>query len=721
MKTRLIALLCLLPLLISCEKPSENLIITPPEKAKTEEPTEPQKPEDPQKPDTPETPDLPDITGGYIIVGYAYADSGPLPDPKLVTHINFSFAKINNDFETLYIRDKKQQRLKDIVKLKSQNPNLKVLLSVGGWGAGNFSEMAASETHRKAFCKNCLAAVKQYGLDGIDIDWEYPGSSDAGISSSSNDKANFTLLMQDLRATLGNDKLLTIASSAGAGYIDWKKVISYLNFVNIMSYDMGRPPSHNAALRPYKVNGEEQMSCEKAVSKHYKAGVPYNKMTLGMAFFGRVDRVILTGDELDYNEILELKNFNKYWDDTAKVPYLTDDNGTMVLSYDDEYSIGLKADYVKQQGLLGAMYWDIEADDSNWTLGKAVATRLIGYQDPNPASIPVYQVTNSYMQKYMEEVTYKDRVYTSVVTSYPGGVTEDADIPPTVTLEWPAVSKTQKLLLAEQGGWTRTYTVKSGVGKQELTNLVPNVEYTWKVTTTTDGAIVREGKFRTTGSIHQLFLLSNVRNARDMGGWTTTDGKMMRYRMLYRGSKVSSSRMNSDGKAEGLAQGIQAELDLRGLDDVPQKSYFGDNIPFLAPGFSVYYRSMLRDRAEGIKEAFEFVVKCLRQNKPVYIHCSAGRDRTGVMAMIIEGVLGVPESQIGKDYELTYFAPADISLEDDGLYHHMRTAADSYQKALEYMWTMSKDGTLKSGVEQYLLSIEVQQKDIDDLRSIMLQ
>ena len=165
-----------------------------------------------------------------------------------------------------------------------------------------------------------------------------------------------------------------MASEAKANYVDWNSALQYLDFVNIMSYDMGKPPTHNAALYPSTMS---KMSCDEAVAKHYAKGVPYDKMTLGMAFFGRVDRNILQGDELDYNEIIGLTGFNKCWDDVAKVPYLTDDYGTLVLSYDDEVSIGLKADYVKQKGLLGAMYWNIEADDSAWTLSKAIAAQLM--------------------------------------------------------------------------------------------------------------------------------------------------------------------------------------------------------------------------------------------------------------------------------------------------------------------------------------------------------
>ena len=703
-----------LPLLLSCDKPADKYVIQPPskpsgEQGKTDTPSTPTD-QDPDPGTT--TPFQPiDAPSNSIIVGYAVYWESTMPDPALLTHINYAFAHIKDDFETLDIKN--PDRLTRIAGLKKKKSSLKVLLSIGGWEAGNFSEMAADETHRKNFCKNCRDAVTKYGLDGIDIDWEYPTSSLAGISASKDDTRNFTLLMRDLRETLGRNRLLTMASASNAKYVNFTDAVQYMDFVNVMTYDMGDPPKHNAALYRSSLASE---SCDESVSKHVTAGVPLQKIVLGIPFYGHGDGKAFD-DYVDFKDISIVgSQYTVQWDETAKVPYVMK-SGKMVLTYDDEQSVGLKAEYVLQKGLCGAMYWNIEADDAQWTLSKAVAGKLIGYEDPD---IPVYQVTNPYMQKYMEEVQYTDRVYTSVITNYPGGGPGEADIPPSVTLEWPAASGSQTLKLVEEGGWTRTYTVGSGVGSQELTNLVPNVIYNYTVTSSS-GDVIKAGKFRTTGSIHQLFLKPKVRNARDLGGWTTTDGKTLRYRKLYRGGKVSSSNMKDEGRAEGLAQGILAELDLRELEDVPSKSYFGNDIEFLAPGFEHGYRGMLRDRAEGIKQCFEFIVNCLRKNKPVYFHCAAGRDRTGTIAMVIEGVLGVPEAQIGKDYELTYFSPADWSMQDDGLYHHMRTADGSYQPALEYMWKMSKDGTLKSGVQEYLLSIGVAQKDIDDLRTIMLK
>ena len=347
MKKSLAALFCILFFLLSCEKPAQGYVIAPPDSHPTTTPTTPgtpDTPDTPENPDTPGTPDTPATTpDGYIIVGYATYWDKTMPDPALLTHINYSFAHIKSDFESLDI--KSESRLIQIAALKKTYPDLKVVLSVGGWEAGNFSEMAADATHRKNFCQNCLNAVKKYNLDGIDLDWEYPTSSAAGISSSPDDTQNFTLLLKDLRAALGNDRLITMASSASAKYVDFKSCIDYLNFVNIMTYDMGKPPYHNAGL--YK-SSMTKRSCDESVALHYKAGVPYEKIVLGVPFYGHGNDSDFTSECLDYRDIkFDSSKYSVRWDNTAQVPYLVNTVGTMVLSYDDETSVGLKADYVK--------------------------------------------------------------------------------------------------------------------------------------------------------------------------------------------------------------------------------------------------------------------------------------------------------------------------------------------------------------------------------------
>ena len=726
MKQLLATIFLLFSILSSCGKPAQNgFVITPPSNPKsgTTENKENNQGTGGEKEDPVAAP--PD---GYIIVGYATYWDSAMPDPSLLTHINYSFAHIKSDFESLDVKN--EARLAKIAALKNGNPNLKVVLSVGGWEAGNFSEMAASESHRKKFCQNCLSVVTKYNLDGIDLDWEYPTSSAAGISSSPEDTKNFTLLVKDLRSALGQDRLVTMASSSSAKYVDFKSCIGYMNFVNIMTYDMGKPPYHNAGLYSSSMT---KRSCDESVSLHYNAGVPYEKMVLGVPFYGHGNGNDFTSDCLDYRDIkYDGSKYYSQWDQLAKVPYLVNALGVMVLSYDDETSVGLKADYVKQKGLKGAMYWNVEADDDKWTLSKAIASRLIGWTAPEGSEEEAFLATNPYIQKFLEEVEYPctnnpdtDAEYSySSVIGYPGGGPSENNIelPPTYTITWTASSSSQKLKVTE-GDWSREYSLSAGVGKQDITNLVPGTTYKWTVTTTS-GSAVADGSFKTRGKLHQVFFEPNVRNGRDLGGYKGLNGKTVVYHKLYRGGAIHGSRTNSTGKAEMLSEGIRAEVDLREASDVPSSSPLGSSVAFYAPGFDSGYNHMVRDNQPKTKETFCWVVDQLRQGHPVYFHCAAGRDRTATLAILLEGVLGVSESDMAKDYELTYFTPADwgMSKDDNGnpVYAHVRTAY-SYKSVRKTIFSLTDSGTYQERIVKYLLKIGVPQKDIDDLRNIMLK
>ena len=709
MKTRCLLFLALALTLCSCKKPDDPVVPPPPDPTPI---VDPDNPDDPNPPTPTPTP-APD--GEYIIVGYATYWDKTMPDPSLLTHINYSFAHIKGDFESLDV--KTESRLAKIADLKKDNPNLKVMLSVGGWEAGNFSEMAADATHRKNFCNNCLAVVKKYNLDGIDLDWEYPTSSSAGISSSPNDTKNFNLLLSDLRSTLGDKQLITMASSASAKYIDFKTAVQYLDFVNIMTYDMGKPPYHNAGL--YK-SSMTKRSCDESVQLHVNAGVPLSKIVLGIPFYGHGNGGEYSTDQVDYNEI-KFTGFTRNWDPDAMVPYLTNSTGTMVLSYDDETSVGLKADYVKTKGLKGAMYWNIEADDANWTLSKAIASRLLSEnkQDPN-----AFLATNEYVQKYLEEVEYTDTAYeTTKILNYPGGGPGTADIPPVYTITWTPSSTTNQKLLVWEGSWSREYSLSAGTGKQDITNLVPNATYNYMVTSTSDNSVIANGSFATRGMLHQVYFEPNIRNGRDLGGWKGLDGKTVAYRKIYRGGRLDGKYGNATGRSEMLAEGIRAEIDLREASDVPGKSPLGNDIAFFAPGFDSGYNTMVRDNQPKVKETFMFVVKCLRENKPVYFHCAAGRDRTGTLAILILGALGVSESDMAKDYELTYFSPADWSMSEENgvsVYKHTRNNY-SYPSVRKTIFSETESGTYQERIVKYLKKIGVPQADIDDLRSIMLK
>jgi len=311
---------------------------------------------------------------GFVVVGYATSWDSIMPNPAYLTHINYSFTFIKDDFESLDIEN--TERLAEIVALKDRYPHLKVLLSLGGWGAGNFSEMAASEEHRRNFCKNCRDALQRYRLDGIDMDWEYPTTSVAGISSSMADKKNFTLLMKDMREALGADRLLTVAAASNARYVDWEDVLPYIDWVNNMSYNMGTPPYHNSPMYRSSMTVQEiGENWDGSVRCFFEKGVPYDKLVMGLPFFGH-----------DANEIINYRDIpfeglTREWDNIAKVPYLVDASGKMVITYDDPESLQIKLDYILQKRFLGAMYWNIEADDDDWTLSKLVASALLDGND----------------------------------------------------------------------------------------------------------------------------------------------------------------------------------------------------------------------------------------------------------------------------------------------------------------------------------------------------
>lgn len=301
-----------------------------------------------------------------VVLAYVTAWSSIMPDPAYVTHINYAFGHVNDRFDGVRIDN--EERLRSIVELKKQKPSLRVMLSIGGWGSGGFSEMAADETTRKAFVADCHRVVQTFGLDGIDMDWEYPTSSQSGISSTPHDMDNFTLLMRDIREAIGSEKLLTFASAANAHYVDFKAVDPYVDFVNIMTYDMGNPPYHHAALHQSPL--VRNLSADEAVEAHILAGIPAERLTLGIPFYGR------GGGELpnfiDYKEIIQLTGYNTQWDDVAKAPYLTDGDGVFVCTYETAQSIALKCAFIRQKGMLGAMYWDYDGDDAEGTLRKAV-------------------------------------------------------------------------------------------------------------------------------------------------------------------------------------------------------------------------------------------------------------------------------------------------------------------------------------------------------------
>lgn len=314
-----------------------------------------------------------------VVVAYVTSWSRVMPDPQYMTHINYAFGHVTKSFDGVRIDNEK--RLRSITALKKENPYLKVVLSVGGWASGNFSEMAADKHLRRNFAKDCRRVMKEFDLDGIDIDWEYPTSRAAGISASPDDTDNYTLMMRDLRRKLGRRAVLTLASIGSAKFIDFPAILKYIDYVNVMAYDMGSAPKHHSALYS---SPNTNMSADDAVKAHLKAGVPLSMQVLGMAFYGRGDGKSGFPGSMNYNRIPRKSDkWEERWDSQAQAPYLVDKQGRFVFGFENPRSLAAKCRYIQENGLLGAMYWEYGGDNEQNLLRSAVYEGVLGNPIPD--------------------------------------------------------------------------------------------------------------------------------------------------------------------------------------------------------------------------------------------------------------------------------------------------------------------------------------------------
>lgn len=338
----------------------------------------------------------------HVIIGYVGGYRG-LIDTAMVhanklTIVNYAFVDVQNNRAWLTNMKTDTINFRYLESLKKTNPDIKIVISIGGWSwSKHFSDAVLSDTSRLEFAVSAAAIVRQYHLDGIDIDWEYPGQVGDGNTFRPEDKQNYTLMFRDLRAQLdeiaketGKKMLLTAAVGGSKDFVEHTEMgeaAKYLDYVNLMTYDFSEDNviamHHTNLYASKKYNGHDW--ADNTVSFFEDAGVPASKLVMGVAFYGHSS---IVADAKNYglgskiqagrahgggytyikDSLVNQKGFKYYRDHHAKAPYLFNASTNQFISYDDEWSVKNKCRYVNKKDMGGVMFWEYSGDKKEYLL-----------------------------------------------------------------------------------------------------------------------------------------------------------------------------------------------------------------------------------------------------------------------------------------------------------------------------------------------------------------
>ena len=300
-------------------------------------------------------------------------------------------------------------------------------------------------------------------------------------------------------------------------------------------------------------------------------------------------------------------------------------------------------------------------------------------------SIPEYCLENDVAHKYLTDVQYDPNDYsysriTDFCYSYPWdwegegkGVRLDFPKPVPIKLE-SALAAAGKLYVGESEDYSDAdllvMDIAQGTDSINVWNLIPGRTYNWKLVDAESSALITSGKFKTTGTLRML-KINNVFNVRDLGGWISElNGKPMKYGKIIRGSRLnvngsSTKIITEDGIKELRRVGMRSELDMRDPGDSQNAKYAFFSVNNDCPLYSVNgaYNSRIATFANSNQSIIGVnkLIEWLKQDKPVYLHCSVGADRTGTVAYLVEALCGMSEDALCKEFELTSFSGDKIN------------------------------------------------------------
>ncbi len=339
----------------------------------------------------------------YVVIAYVGGFRGLLNADSIqvekLTHINYAFVDIRDGKAWLHNEHNDTTNFRRLTAARSRNPALRILISIGGWSwSKHFSDAVLTDSSRAIFAASATAIVAEYGLDGVDIDWEYPGMQGDHNTFRAEDKQHYTLMFKALRESLdslgrvtGKTYQVTTAVGSSEEYVQHTAMDSaqrWLDFVNVMSYDFSEGgdslSGHHTNLLtspgdPY------HRSTDDAVKAFEAAGVPRSKLVIGIAFYGHGWKMktddnhglyrpsagpFRVGSGYTYikDSLVDQKGYHHYWDRKAKASWLYQPQEKIFISYDDERSVEAKCKYAEKNQLAGVMFWEYFADRKGYLL-----------------------------------------------------------------------------------------------------------------------------------------------------------------------------------------------------------------------------------------------------------------------------------------------------------------------------------------------------------------
>lgn len=324
----------------------------------------------------------------YVTAAYVF-DRGNMSlrdeDAQHIDQLNYSFALVRDGS----VSGDHWSSIEAYRAYIARHPHILPVVSIGGWAAGGFSEAAATEEGRARFADTAVALMQRYGFLGVDIDWEYPCSDEAGIAASPEDRHNFTLLLQALRQRLdaltkadGKKRLLAAAVGAAPELvhnIECEAVGQLIDQLNLMTYDIQTRYVMSHATALYTADPRYPKCADTAVRVYSEAGVPKEKMMVGCACYARLfeakegtpkpfgEAATAGFDTKPYRELVSESGWTHGFDEAAGAAYAV--RGNWFASYDSVLSVSGKGAYVKERGLQGLMYWEYGSDLEGQIIG----------------------------------------------------------------------------------------------------------------------------------------------------------------------------------------------------------------------------------------------------------------------------------------------------------------------------------------------------------------